>query len=298
MVLVVIVIMALGFWSNTNRSREKVTVLEDSTIKTKVIKSKDITAIKTVPQISIKNNTAIKAEEININDNKLMYELSKQQFSEEPVIEYVSVMTIDSTCQQSSYYTLNVEEKKYTKKAQLMLAKNTEWCKDFLEAYPLIGKYNKSDKDRMLLLKLASESQYAEFVQKAMGVKYMDDEAKNQLFEEAVAYVLKSQSAPLITILQNVPRDNETQMYMHKLSTILGTLNLIYTRQILQQATILYSCRYSQSITCSPSALYMLQQCIEYEEACGLDVLTWFELNHTKAHNRDIANLIAYFESL
>ncbi len=112
------------------------------------------------------------------------------------------------------------------------------------------------------------------------------------------AHVLKSQSAPLISALQAISREKEMQPYLNQLATILGTVNASYAQQILQQATTLYSCQYNQSITCSPSSQYMFEQCIEYEQACGLDVPTWFELNHTKAHNRDIAKLIAYFESL
>jgi len=241
---------------------------------------------------------AKEAKEASAND-EVMFELSQQQFSEEPFVELLSILAMGQSCQRMNYYELNYEEIQYTQEAQSLLAKNKQNCQTLLEAYPQIGsEYNKSDKGRMLMLKLASESQYAEFVQKAMGVKYMDDEVKNKFIAEMFAHVITSQSAPLIVQLQGMSREKEMQPYINQLAIILGVVNSSYTKQILQQATVMYSCQYNQSITCSPSSQYMLEHCIEYEDACGLDVPTWFELNHTKAHNRDIAKMIRYFEGL
>jgi uncharacterized protein YxeA len=297
-VLVVIIITALGFWFRITRSEPKETLVKNSVSITKAIDTKEEIKIKKESPQTSENIASKKDEESNNNDD-VMYELSQQQFSEEPVVELLSILAMGESCQRMNYYELNYEETKFSQKAHLLLAKNKQDCQTLLETYPQIGsEYNKSNKGRMLILKLASESHYLDFVQKAMGVKYMDNEAKNLFIAEMFAHVLKSQSAPLISQLQIMSREKEMQTYMNRLATILGTVNSSYTQQILQQATVLYACQYNQSITCSPSSQYMLEQCIGYEQACGLDVPTWFELNHTKAHNRDIAKMIRYFEGL
>ena len=293
--------MTLGFWFGIDRNKDKKIISKDSVKITKSSHIKKTNEIKKTPLHSSPKMTLTKAKEAkeaSAND-EVMFELSQQQFSEEPFVELLSILAMGQSCQRMNYYELNYEEIQYTQEAQSLLAKNKQNCQTLLEAYPQIGsEYNKSDKGRMLMLKLASESQYAEFVQKAMGVKYMDDEVKNKFIAEMFAHVITSQSAPLIVQLQGMSREKEMQPYINQLAIILGVVNSSYTKQILQQATVMYSCQYNQSITCSPSSQYMLEHCIEYEDACGLDVPTWFELNHTKAHNRDIAKMIRYFEGL
>ena len=205
-VLAIIAIVVFEFWRGVDKSEPKDTVAKEVVTPTKSIVNHTRSENKKEPAVSSKKDTPKKAEQLNEKE-EVMYELSQQQFSEEPVVELLSIMTMGASCQRMTYFEVNYEDITYTQKAQLMLAQNKENCQSLLESYPSINsKYNKTNKGRMLILKLASESHYADFVQRAMGVKYMDDEAKNHFFAEMFAHVLKSQSAPLISALHEISR--------------------------------------------------------------------------------------------
>ncbi len=189
--LAIIAIVVFVFRRGVDKSEPKDTVAKEVVTPTKSIVNHTKSENKKEPAVSSKKDKPKKVEELNADD-EVMYELSQQQFSEEPVVELLSIMAMGASCQRMTYFEVNYEDINYTQKAQLMLAQNKENCQSLLESYPSINsKYNMTDKDRMLILKLASESHYADFVQKAIGVKYMDDEAKNRFFCRNVCSCVK-----------------------------------------------------------------------------------------------------------
>jgi len=225
----------------------------------------------------------------------IIQELSQQKYSSEPLLEVATVTLLLEDCKKGS--SVNLSRQKSSEIFEEMIIKYQNNCQDILNNYPIISNLGSKNESEMMMLKIAMQSDYAEFFEKGMALQFQSDEVTQNFLIDAIKLITRSKSASLIVKIGELPLSLESQPYFNQLFEILGTINPVYTKHILTQASVLLSCQYNKGMTCSPISTYMLKQCFEYEEACGLDVQTWFQTHNTPAHNRDIAKLVDFLES-
>ncbi len=290
----VIITLVFSYWFYEGKS-EKVLPKQQTLSSTETKEEKNLKT-KSEPNKNPKKSLK-KVAELDVPED-ILFELSQQQFSPEPIIELMSVTFLDRDCRKIGYMNIDSDESDGMKRVKTLQGECQKQRNSIHNDYPAYFEKKTGKDAEALFFKLAFQSKYANLIQRGMGMKFMSDEGKNQFFEDFFNLILTTENGPLIVSINEMFRESETLALLNKLSTRLGTINPSYTKLIIQQSTVLYSCQYNQSITCSPSSKYMIEQCYYHETACGLDVPTWFELNHTKAHNRDIAKMIRYFEGL
>lgn len=237
-------------------------------------------------------NKSKKNKNMQVSDD-ILDELSQKNFSSEPFVELLTVTYILQDCKRNGVTDFGKIEQ-----LEKLIVKRSENCLKFKSDYPLVATKINSKEFESLIMKIALQSKYANVIQKGMTMRFMDQAFRNDFLEEVVGIILQSQNGPLITSLEKLFKSGEGSFLINKISKELGTINSNYSELVFQQAITLYSCQYSESITCLPSSKYMLRQCSEDERACGVDVLTWFQLSHTDAYNRDIAKVVNYLETL
>lgn len=242
------------------------------------------------PKSGAKENVNVQLQE------DIFVELNQQKFSSEPIVEFMTVTYIVSKCKKGGLVDFNSVSQ--SKKLEKLMFERSKKCQNLIKDYPTLASKKRSKDLKPIMVELALKSQYAETMKKAMAMSFMDQEGKDDFLQEFVGLILKSQNGPLISSLMELITSLEGRFLVNKLSGLLGTINNSYTEFVYQQAVILYSCNYTDAITCLPSSEYMITQCYNYEGACGLDVATWFALNHTSAHNRDIARVMDFLENV
>ncbi len=290
----VIITLVFAYWLYEDKGEKKLPK-QQALSSTQTKKEKNL-KIKSEPNKQPKK-VLKKVAELDVPED-ILFELSQQQFSPEPIIEMLSVTYLDRDCRQIGYMIIDLDEGDGIKRVKKLLNKCQKKRNSLHNDYPTYLEKKTGKEAEALFFKLAFKSKYVDLIQRGMGMDYMNDEGKNQFFEEVFNLIITTENGPLIASTNEIVNGSKALMFLNKLSTILGTINPNYTSLITQQASTLYSCQYNQAITCSPSSKYMIEQCYYHETACGLDVPTWFKLNHTKAHNRDIAKMIRYFEGL
>lgn len=122
-------------------------------------------------------------------------------------------------------------------------------------------------------------------------------EEQYEFTNNMIQYFIDSESPYL---LENVILNQRRSQYLVKNTTIselLGSYNIDYISMINKQALTLLSCKFKGSVTCDESSLFMLSECFNNEEACGLSVKEWFNYAFTDAHLNDIDKVIAYYLS-
>lgn len=277
---------------------------KQNTIEVKESTQNQFTSIKQATKVMLNkkvknlNKVEKKPEEIvslQVNED-ILEELNQQRFSTEPFVELMTVTYMVSECKQRGKPGLS-DSNQHEKLEKLWLEYSKK-CLNIISDYPVLSSKNRSKELKTIMMKMAFKSQYADMIQRGMAMKFMGEEGKEDFLQEVVGLVLRSQNGPLISSLKDIVRGSEGTFLFNKVSELLGTINNSYTKFVYQQAVILYSCNFTESVTCLPSSQYMITQCYSDEIACGLDVPTWFGLNHTEAHNRDIARVMDFLENV
>ena len=232
---------------------------------------------------------------------KLYQELSVENYSKEPIIELTAAALGYMTCNKMEKRDTRKFHNRYyqtSKKLQIQIEKLSQSCNTLKSQYPSIINSDKGIDSKLLFLSLASTSQYSELIQRGMSIEHMAKQQQNEYFLEVIKAILHSKNAQLISMLSEVL--SEPVVYNEILHTakILGTINRDYLVLISKQAVSLLACEYNNGMTCSDIGDYMLNACEANDEACGIDLQTWFAYNHTEAHNRDIYIVLDYFKGL
>lgn len=297
-IIIALLILVIGFlllsYLSMTSGTHKATNLEQPI---KQMKTQD--PIKNTKKLKVnqktKGNTKKKINALQIPED-IALELSQQKYSSEPLLEVATISLLLDDCKKRSSFNF-IRRQKSSELLEEMILNYQDKCQDFIYDYPILSNLGTKNELDMIILNIAMQSDYADFFQKGMAVQYLSDEEKQNFLTDAIKLIITSKSASLIVKIGELPLSAESQPYFNQLFKNLGTISPIYTRLILTQASVLFSCQYNEGMTCSPISTYMLKQCFENENACGLDVQTWFQTNNTPAHNRDIAKLIDFFES-
>jgi len=256
-----------------------------------------------------KKNIKIKEDKQQLEQQKkekleddFYHELSAQRYSKEPVVEMISLAWELEKCNKYKYYDTR---KNYYKnfvlkqKQKHMFEAFDTGCQNFKKNYPVLSQSMEKLDAKLLFISLAASSPYADLVQRGMNYKKMTPVEQREFNDEMAIALLKSNNAQLLLVFVKISSEETFFRGLLELEEVLRSANSVYIQMIAEQAAMLLSCQFNAGISCkAESSVYMLQQCIAEEAACGLDVETWFKMQFTAAHYRDVELMLTYFKSL
>jgi len=287
--------VGIGLWLKFNYNNTVSTTNQSSKTQSSITKSNKPDEQPVIKDSVEKPKTKKqKVKALQVADD-IAQELSQQKYSDEPLLEIATVSFLLDDCKKSG--SLSYSHLKPSAKRESLFLEFKDNCETLFDDYPILTQSKSRKETEMTMLKIAMQSKYAGMIERAMGLKYLALEQKQEFLMEATQLIYSSKNAKIISFMGEMPYNSESKPFFNLLFDTLGTIDPIYTKMILSQASVLFSCQFNDGMTCSPTSKYMLGQCYQYENACGLDLQTWFQTHHTPAHNRDIAKVIVLFES-
>lgn len=224
---------------------------------------------------------------------EVVVELAQQQFSQSLFLEMAIATKQLTDC--SRYTHFNFANNLLSIKREQLILDYQVYCKEIKLQYSAVSESKKNRSNELMFMNLAMNSEFSDLIQKGMAFEFFDEEQRFEFLEETINVVINSHNGFIISMLPGIFKSSDSRIYVNNLSNTLGTINQQYTMDIAEQAITLLSCQYNQGLSCKATSSFMLKQCLDDDKACGLDVETWFESNHTDAHNRDIKILKTYF---
>ena len=93
--------------------------------------------------------------------------------------------------------TINFKHHSITAKSELQYLDYQANCENIASDYPVISQMEKDSEVQMILLGIAMQSEYADFIQRGMALKHMDDEQKLDFINDSIKLLIKSKNATI-----------------------------------------------------------------------------------------------------
>jgi hypothetical protein len=234
-------------------------------------------------------------------ESNIFREITTSRYSDDLIIETSALVKEMNNCELlNAYDTTKNKNSRFTFKRiqQKTIEQALTNCQRLLKTYPILGHTsNKLLNPVLLHLSRSSNSPYAQLILSSYQYDQLSVLQKKEYQYDLARFIIQTKNAQISLYLSEVIMNIEINDPL-ELSNILETINAEYIGLIGIQASLLLSCEFNNSITCSPTSTYMINNCANDEKACGKNLKTWFKFNNSPAHNRDIEKVVAYFKSL
>ncbi len=306
---IVVTISALIFFFWTNKAKEtdnpeSSTSTVDTPIKFKKDNIKPKVKKAPIADESIIKPTIKPVQSKNEEPIDIIYrELGAERYSQEPALELMSVMREMFDCGFIKSY----KRYKFIEKTnQLSIAQQDIYrtyqdnCIQVNDTYPTIIEFNQSSarSRKQDFMWIMMNSPYRELMVNSKNFKKLDSYAQEQFVLDLTKAMINSHNSQMLLFLSTILSEEREFLNALKLPEFLSSINIAYVQMIVGKAALLMSCEYNNGISCAPSSHTMTVICFENESACGMDVKSWFKVNHSFSHNHEINKVIAYFKAL
>ncbi|GJM06193.1 MAG: hypothetical protein DHS20C09_21890 [marine bacterium B5-7] len=238
------------------------------------------------------------ATESTINQDlftSLLAEVGEARYSDDPVIEMVSIMMEITDCGISRSFG-RWSYLQPTAAWQQLNQQAADKCQQLEQQYPTIANDDYSEKAMELLTPTSMQGQQLMDVYKQLKQSSGDFTA----FISDVYYLgTQSKNAQLIQIAKlfstaGYGMANEVFPYQE----ILQTEDSQYIHLIDQLALELMACDFNQGVTCQAQSSTMLDRCKQVTEVCGLNFIQWFDAYVSAGIKADVTILSDYYKNL
>jgi len=284
----ILVMLAIGYtWLNTDKGTADGHELASQTVE------HNGDAENANPEISTtaegeENKTDSKAPD-NDQVDAFAAQFDERRYSDQLQVELASVSMDMMTCDKGrlghSAYDEHEAEEKVNRLRQIL----GEKCAQLREKYPLLESGGTGMKTQFF--KYHIQGGLVEVLQKFTVVRNAEEIAP--AFRETIQDIQRRKNGQMLNMALMMSEMNPVLLANER--ALLGGIDRYYLKEIQAITLTRISCAFQQGETCASTGLFMLRQCAETRDACGMDFEAWYEHYTTDAMRADIELLMNFY---
>ncbi|MEZ5471679.1 MAG: hypothetical protein R3E90_07850 [Marinicella sp.] len=228
--------------------------------------------------------------EIEQQAQAILIELGQQQFSSEPLVELLSVLSTKENCKMRLRAIKGLDQ--YADSFSHSEAAISEQCSLFDAQYPSIQTAKSDRVLNHLLLSNAFTSELSD-----LFIRIYNKEPGDDLKNELMIQLIKAKNPHFMRQIAKLPSRLENNLLINTVSERLKSTHPLYLQMIIEQGLEVQACQYDQGSTCTDTSVFMLDKCRMDELLCGQDINFWLHHYITPGHLADINSVITIIQA-